>query len=102
MIVFNTTFHVAVALDPKFLGWMRGVLAPAAGHSPAVLSSELCRLLIEVEPDTVSYALRLTFDSRGSASRWLDSEGSRLLAMPSQLWGQSVVHFSTWMERVEL
>ncbi len=102
MIILNTTFHVHSSVEDKFLRWVRVNYIPQALSSGMLYSPSLARILIDVEPESASFALQFSAGSIEDASRWHDGNGDVLRRKLSRVFGDRIVYFTTYMEKLIL
>lgn len=102
MIILNTTFHVHSSVEDKFLRWVRVNYIPQALSSGVLHSPSLARILIDVEPESVSFALQFSAENIDDASRWHDRDGEILRRRLSGVFGDRIVYFTTYMENLTL
>lgn len=93
--------HLSAEAD--FLAWVRNDYAEALMAFPDMGSPTLARLLIQPDPETVSYCFQMTAPDREAAIAWHESpEASRLRDELSVRFGERLVHFTTYMETLPL
>ncbi len=102
MILLNTTFHVDNALVEPFLTWIKETYLPAAGEVEGLAMPVVARLLMEAAPGATSFAVQLAAANLAVATEWHDSEGAALRAEIIKKWGERVVFFTTYMEKMDL
>ncbi len=100
MIILNTTFHIAHALVPQVLTWIRESYIPAALRM-GMERPELTRVLASVADGCETYALHLRAATLEQAQRFATGPGGKLLAILATRHGEQVLHFSTLLEVLE-
>ncbi|MEE0979398.1 MAG: DUF4286 family protein [Muribaculaceae bacterium] len=101
MYILNTSFHVAEHRAAEFERWVRRQYIPAAEATGFLASPKFTRLLIEVEPSTVSYAVHFQCGSLDEAQRWHDNEAASLKDALHRATGGEVLFFTTFMEEMD-
>lgn len=100
MILLNTTFHVHRSVDVAFRQWVREKYLPAAERAGVSQEPIVSRILAESEDGGISYAVQFKALSLEVARRWHDSEAHALKESLHRLYGERVLHFTTYMEIV--
>lgn len=98
MNIVNTTFYVATTLRGVFFDWLKGSYIPSAPL--ANISVDHIRESIEEGYD--GYAVRGECASLAEARAWHEGEGAMLRNALTGIYGEQILHFTTYMERVEL
>ena len=99
MFIHNTTFIVERTLTVKFTEWARTVFIKAAHESGRFSSITLTRILTQVDPDAINFAIQMTSTSLESAQQWHDDVATLLKDdLAARLGRQRVMFFSTDME----
>ncbi|MDE6266380.1 MAG: DUF4286 family protein [Muribaculaceae bacterium] len=102
MYILNTSFHVTEQHAQRFIDWARNTYIPAALASGHLTHPLFTRILMQVEPGTVSFAIHFQCNSLEDASKWHDTEAGTLKeSIHKELQGE-IVYFSTFMEKVEV
>ena len=100
--ILNTTFVVHDSIEADFLRWLRDVYVPPAMASGAFESVRVARVLTRVEPDTSSIAVQFAALSPELCNRWHEGEASALHADLHSRWADRLLHFTTFMEAINL
>ena len=100
--ILNTTFVVHDTVSPDFLCWLRDVYVPAAQASGVFTDVRVARVLTRVEPDTSSIAVQFMADSAQRIADWHECEASKLHADLHARWADRLLHFTTFMETIDL
>lgn len=100
MYLYNTTFVVTPAIKDKFIAWAKDQYIATALESGIFYSPILSRILAEHEPGTVAYALQMRTKNTNEAISWHENAGDDMRKICSMKWGDSFLHFSTFMEIV--
>lgn len=98
MILLNTTFHVHTSVNDAFIKWVKDTYIPKALESGHFSQPIFTRIMMQVDPEAVSYAVQLQSSSHSDAESWHDTEAAQLKEELARLWGERVLHFSTYME----
>ena len=98
MILLNTTFLVHKSIEQPFIAWLNDTYIPTAEKSGIFTEPLLSRVLIETDPEATSYALQMRAHSHEDANNWHDQDATILKNSIFKLWGEKVLHFSTFME----
>lgn len=97
--IVNTTFYVEKGFDIKFLWWVKNVyladVKPLEGKSVA-------KILTQTQEGTTSYAVRLEARTLVEAMSWQENVAAPKLEKLAKVFGQHILHFTTFMEEVSL
>lgn len=99
MIILNTTFYIHESIEASFHQWLDEEYIPSA------LSNGLCepvvsRLLIEPQEGMSGYAVQLSSEEMAGAQSWHDDKGASLRGKLSGQFGEKMLFFTTYMERL--
>lgn len=100
MHILNTTFVVHHSVDSSFVDWVRDVYMPAMQASGVFSDVTVMRVMAEIDPDTVNYAVQARTDRFPEAIKWRDEVSSALRDGIFLKTGEKVLSFSTEMEVV--
>lgn len=98
MILLNTTFLVHKSIEKPFISWLNDTYIPTAEKSGIFIEPLLSRVLIESDPEATSYALQMRAQSHDDANNWHEQDATILKNIIFKLWGEKVLHFTTFME----
>lgn len=98
MILLNTTFHVHTSVNDAFIKWIKDTYIPNALESGHFSQPIFSRIMMQVDPEAVSYAVQLQASTHSDAETWHDTEAAQLKEQLAKLWGERVLHFTTYME----
>ncbi|MDE6153823.1 MAG: DUF4286 family protein [Muribaculaceae bacterium] len=99
MYIHNTTFIVDREVVIQFVEWARSIFVKAACESGRFHSVTIARILTQVDPDTVNFAIQMTSESLESATEWHNDVATLLKdALAARLGAQRVMFFTTDME----
>lgn len=99
MIILNTTFYIHESIDEFFHQWLDQEYLPSAisnGLSEPVVS----RLLIEPQEGMTGYAVQLSSEEMAGAQSWHDDAAAMLRGKMSGRFGEKMLFFTTYMERL--
>lgn len=99
MFIHNTTFIVDREIVIPFVEWARTVYIKAACDSGRFSSITMARILTQVDPNAVSFAIQMSSQSLESANEWHNDVAALLKdGIAARLGAQRVLFFSTDME----
>lgn len=101
MFVKNTTFVVHRSVDNQFVDWARDVYVPSISGVAGFSDVTMMKVLTEIDPDTVNYAIQFRTQSLSQVEEWETAVASFLKDDISRLTRGMVVSFSTSMEIIE-
>lgn len=97
MYILNTTFVISPRAAESLAGWIAESYLPEI----SVLAASrplFSRVLTVIDPEAESYSLQFLTPDLKFAEEWLQSNAPRLMQPMSQQWGESFLHFTTFME----
>lgn len=100
MIIYNTTFVVHPEVEAAALDWIKNTYKTAAISKGGAQGAMLTRILAYAD-DAISYALHLEFDDIEAAENWDSGLGASFRKILATKWGDKVLTFQTYMEKVE-
>lgn len=101
-VILNTTFVVHSSVKTVFLGWLESVYLPAV-KAPGVFGEPtVARVMTQIEPDTESIAVQMRAAGLAEAERWHDETAALLKDDLIARWPERVMHFTTYMEVLDL
>lgn len=100
MILLNTTFVIRRDLEDEFLKWIRAEYIPSLQAHEALTDPSLARVLTEIDPSALSFALGITAPTLDEAMAWHDGPASALREEASRRWGENFLTFTTPLERL--
>ena len=98
MILLNTTFIVHKSIEKAFISWVNDTYIPAAEQSGIFIEPLLSRILLETDPEATSFALQMRAHSHQEANTWHDCDAAALKSDIAKMWGEKMLHFTTFME----
>lgn len=101
-LLLNTTFVVHTSIESDFLQWVRTVYFPSAKASGVFGQPTIARVLTRLEPDTESIAIQMAANDKDAAERWHDETAALLKDDLSARWPNLALHFTTYMELLDL
>ena len=99
--VVNMTFVVERALEGVFREWAASTLLPAARESKRFGEVKMLKILTEVDPEAVNYAVQVSANDRAAVAGWWNDVAMLLLDDLHARVGQRILFFMTEMEVVE-
>ncbi|MDE6086402.1 MAG: DUF4286 family protein [Muribaculaceae bacterium] len=99
--VVNMTFVVERALEGVFREWAASTLLPAARESKRFDEVKMLKILTEVDPEAVNYAVQVSANDRAAVTGWWNDVAMLLLDDLHARVGQRILFFMTEMEVVE-
>lgn len=94
----NTTFVVEKNVTNVFTQWVKDVYLIAARQSGLFSSVEFVKILVEVDPSAVNYAVLMRSQSLSDAEQWHRDTATLLRDDLKARLGDRVMFFSTDME----
>ena len=101
-VLLNTTFVVHTSIEPDFLNWVRTVYIPSVKASGIFSEPRVARVLTRIEPDTDSIAVQMVAADYTAAEKWHDETAALLKDDLMARWNNLAMHFTTYMEIIEL
>ena len=101
MVLLNTTFHVHTSVNDLFIDWVKTTYIPTAMNSGLFSAPLFTRIMMQVDPEAVSYAVQLQAPTHKEAETWHDSIAAQLKDDLARRWGERVLHFSTYMDIID-
>lgn len=91
------------SVENEFLDWIRTRYSTALKQHGGMGHPTLARMLVQPDPDTVSYCFQMTAPDIAAAESWHDgNEASELRAGLTRQFGDRLVHFTTYMDILPL
>ncbi len=101
-LLLNTTFVIHTSIETDFLQWVRTVYIPSAKASGIFGQPTIARVLTRLEPDTESIAVQMPATDKEGAERWHDETAALLKDDLTARWPNLALHFTTYMELLDL
>lgn len=99
MIILNTTFYVHESIDSQFRQWIRQEYIPSA-LKYGLNEPTVAHLLMEPQDGMSGYAVQVVSDSISVVRYWHDEEAAALRNTVSGKYGEKILFFTTYMERL--
>ena len=100
--IHNTTFIVERRLIEAFKEWAQKVFIPAARESQLFEAITFARILTEIDPTTVNFAVQMRAHSLEKVEQWHRDTANLLKDdIAARLGAESVLCFATNMEVIE-
>lgn len=93
----NTSFHITADVKENFIRWVKGEYIPAIKSTGIFTNPMFCRLMVQVEEGTYSYAVHFLTSDLDAATRWQECEGAELR---NRFRPDQMLHFTTYMEEI--
>jgi hypothetical protein len=100
MLIVNTTYQVSLVFEEEWKKWVLTEYAPEVVASGLMVHPKLFRLLIENEPEMVSYALQFEVKDLDTLESWFERFGKDLQLSMDTRFEDKVLGFTTLMESV--
>ncbi|MCM1522465.1 MAG: DUF4286 family protein [Muribaculaceae bacterium] len=98
MIIVNTTFYVEQSIEQDFLDWLKErYLSSVSMSSPSV-----ARILGVAEEGVSAFAVKLHLPTMNEAEAMVERQSVLVNEEIVRTYGERVLHFTTFMETVEL
>ena len=101
MLVFNTTYLVSKASENDFLAWMKAVYVPAVQKIGLLGAPRLYKVLVS-EEEGVTYSLQFDAETVADMSKFRNQYLDELEQLLFLRFGESVLHFSTYLKSCEI
>lgn len=99
MIVYNTTYVMAVETEERWVEWTKKVLIPAMLDEDLLFDPKLYKVLSK-ETDGVSYCLQCSANSPSEMNRWQKDRKGIVENLVTKEFGENVLPFSTFLKRI--
>lgn len=96
--IHNTTFVAERSVAESFVDWANEVYIVAARESGIFSDIHLLKILVEVDPSAINYAVQMRSNSLNDAGRWLRDTATLLHDDLKSRFGDKILYFSTDME----
>lgn len=102
MFIHNTTFVVERSVSGAFEEWARSIYVKAARESGRFATVTMAKILTEVSPETVNYAIQMMSPTLEGARDWQRDVAALLHDdIAARLGADRVLFFATEMEVLE-
>lgn len=98
MILYNTTYSVALETGPDWLHWMKTVHLPAVMDTQLPVGHKVLRLLTELDNGGVTYSVQLDFSTMTDYEAYLAHHADALQRRVQHRFGGQYVSFDTVLE----
>jgi hypothetical protein len=102
MLIINTTFQVSKSCEEEWTKWVRAKYIPEVIASGLLTEPRFCRLIIENEPDSESFAVQFQVKDIDTLDFWFQKYGVKIQTDLKDLFQEKVLSFTTVMENIEL
>lgn len=100
MILYNTTYSVAVESGPDWLDWMKTVQLPATLATGLPIGHKVLQLLTEIDNGGVIYSVQLDFSTRADYEAYQALHADAMERQIQRRFGGQYVSFDTLLEEV--
>ncbi len=102
MIIYNVTSNVANNIHDKWMAWMMEDHIPKIMETGKFNKIKIVKVLGDHHhPDTTTYSVQYTADSREKLDEYYKEHSPRLRAESQGMFGDSVLQFRTELEIVQ-
>lgn len=101
MYIINTTYHIDMRLLRAFSSFVKDEGVKAVNSCSFVGNGTLCQVLGGDDPNGISLAWQQHTDSLVEAHRWSDGDLATLHSKMHELWGDKVLHFTTFLKTLD-
>jgi hypothetical protein len=102
MLIINTTFNVSESCEEEWIQWARSEYIPEVIAPGLLVEPRFCRLLIENEADSQSYAIQFEVKDLDTLDTWFKEYGAKIQTVLNERFQEKVLSFTTVMENMEL
>jgi len=99
MIIINTTFYVHESIAGQFVQWIKDEYIPSALEA-GLKEPVVARLMMEPQEGMSGYAVQFASDEIAGAQLWHDDKAAALRGVLSGRYGDRILFFTTYMERL--
>jgi hypothetical protein len=100
MILYNTTYSVAIEVGSDWLRWMKKFQIPAVMATGLPVGHKIRRLLTELDNGGVTYSLQLDFNTMEDYETYQQRHANALQERIWHRFGGQFVSFDTLLEDV--
>jgi Domain of unknown function (DUF4286) len=100
MILYNTTYSVAIETGPDWLRWMKTFQLPAVMATGLPTGHKIRRLLTELDNGGVTYSVQLDFSTLADYESYQQYHAHALQQRIQHRFGGQYVSFDTLLEEV--
>ncbi|MBC3784057.1 DUF4286 family protein [Spirosoma utsteinense] len=100
MILYNTTYSVALETGPDWLRWMKTFQLPAIMATGLPTGHKIRRLLTELDNGGVTYSVQIDFATLDDYETYQQNHANALQQRIQHRFGGQFVFFDTLLEEV--
>lgn len=100
MILYNTTYSVALEVGPDWLRWMKTFQLPAVMATGLPTGHKIRRLVTEIDNGGVTYSVQLDFSTMADYETYQQQHAVALQQRIQHRFGGQYVSFDTVLEEV--
>ncbi len=101
MLIYNTTYHVALDDARNFVIWLNECYIPEAEKSGELKEPRILRILSHKEQDSECFSLQWEVADSAVLHRWHTHTGMRLNEEMMKVFKDKVIGFPTLMEVIK-
>jgi hypothetical protein len=101
MIIYNVTINIAKTEEKRWLIWMRTKHIQEVLDTGKFISAKLIKVLVEDNPDTETYAIQYTTESRENLEDYYKNFAPKLRKEGQDLFGDKMLGFRTELQVLE-
>ena len=98
MILYNTTYSVALEAGPNWLNWMKTIHLPAVMDTGLLVGHKVLRLLTELDNGGVTYSVQLNFGTMADYEMYQAQHADAMQRQIQHRFGGQYVSFDTLLE----
>jgi Domain of unknown function (DUF4286) len=100
MIVFNITCHIEKNIKLDFVNWLKTEFSTNLNASSFIFENTLLKLLTEIDDQTFTYSIQLSFENWLYYQQFQLEEEGRLLLLLQKKFEGKIFTFTTVLEKV--
>ncbi len=101
MLIYNTTFQVAIADARNFVIWLTECYMPQVEENGLLKSPRLTHILSHKEDDSECFSLQWEVEDSATLHRWHTEQGMKLNEEMMKVFKDKVVGFPTLMDVIK-
>lgn len=101
MLIYNTTYQVAMADARNFVIWLTECYIPQVKENGILQNPRLCNILSHKEEDSECFSLQFEVADSATLHRWHTTQGAKLNSELEKTFKGKVVGFHTLMEVIQ-
>jgi len=101
MIIYNITINIAKSEEKRWLIWMKSKHIQDVLDTGKFIAAKLIKVLVDDNPDTETYAIQYTTDSRENLDDYYKNFAPKLRKEGQDLFGDKMLGFRTELQVLE-